>query len=1219
MKATKKLIAFIATFLMVFSNGFTALPAAMALSTDNPTQEFSGFDYWLDDLWGTKFDDGSKDTYTVNLASGTPVWNSDGASSTLGALSSPQVEYVTVKTGSKYGQWFLYDAAGNQVWPGGTKRYNVTVGTGSYPTITVTKIGDSQQISHMAVFFSEPKGGFKIRKVFAGSLGDVSYDFTIHIDGGPNNSVHRTIDIDVNGNSGNVWFDVNNLPYGTYTITEDSESGYQLVSVINDETGDNTVNINSSGYTNGNVTVTNQKVATVKFIKNVAGVHNDSTTFTFNIAKWNGSAFVDYTTVDVSELAFKTLKLPEGKYKVTEANKPGYNNDSITDDYGTTTDGIFEITATNYCNPIAVTVTAVNSKVYGSIEVTKGFTGAAPANGTTFTFQLFENGSQVGADKVLTWGQDGNKITFPGLEYGHTYYVKEVAKTGFDIDPDFAGDGYAVTINSPLASINCDNTKLFGSIEVTKAFTGAAPADGTTFTFQLFENGSQVGADKVLTWGQDGNKITFPGLEYGHTYTVKEVAKPGFTTDPDFVDGVSATIGSPDGQWNFSFQCDNTSLYGSISLHKEFQGVTSADPDDIFEVKIEGVGNNYSQIVQLKANGEPVVKNDLPWGGKFKITEINIPAGYALVGISGTNLNEDDTFQLTDDLASISVTVTNKMLGSMNIKKVVSNYTTDETFYVKVVGKVGDTVVYSDEIAVKADDTDGVDIGSLPYGDYTVSEDPAKIPANYRNVSITHSTFTIDNTTKSVGIVVRNEAIGSIRVQKLDSRSTDGNPIPVPGTHFEIYYMDGGTKVMVDDDAITDDDGEINIHNLLVGVTYYAHETIPAPGYSIVPNDVRQYVISAPGAVATAATFVNDPIGRIEVEKRDSRTEQLLGGFKFGLYPTEADALAGTNLIEELTTSSEAGDGFGKAVSSDLVLTGDVTSFWVKELAGLPGYQLNANVYKVDIAFQSRLEPASITVNNDPLLKVMIYKYDAATVKDGDYTAATKLAGAKFGIFMDEAATVRAIPGDLVTAVDPDTGDIYATVTLPFGGQHPITYWVKEVAAPDGYILDPSAPAVPVTFIEGDPLTTFAVARFANVRNIGSIMISKIDALTLKPLAGAEFTLYADENATVQVGSPVTTGADGIARFDNLTPGNYWIKETKAPKDYEGFPDALPVKVVGGVTEPEPITITNQYNPPEDIQTGMMDWNVLLLGGLALMAGVMLVIFTRKRRATSIR
>uniref|UniRef100_UPI0036F29537 SpaA isopeptide-forming pilin-related protein n=1 Tax=Bacillus mobilis TaxID=2026190 RepID=UPI0036F29537 len=65
----------------------------------------------------------------------------------------------------------------------------------------------------------------------------------------------------------------------------------------------------------------------------------------------------------------------------------------------------------------------------------------------------------------------------------------------------------------------------------------------------------------------------------------------------------------------------------------------------------------------------------------------------------------------------------------------------------------------------------------------------------------------------------------------------------------------------------------------------------------------------------------------------------------------------------------------------------------------------------------------------------------------------------------------------------------------------------------------------------------------------GSLQIIKVDDKDRKvALAGAEFTLY-DQTGTTAI-RPITTGDDGVAKFNNLRRDKYLIKETKAPKGY---------------------------------------------------------------------
>ncbi|MGM2766817.1 MULTISPECIES: SpaA isopeptide-forming pilin-related protein [unclassified Bacillus (in: firmicutes)] len=65
----------------------------------------------------------------------------------------------------------------------------------------------------------------------------------------------------------------------------------------------------------------------------------------------------------------------------------------------------------------------------------------------------------------------------------------------------------------------------------------------------------------------------------------------------------------------------------------------------------------------------------------------------------------------------------------------------------------------------------------------------------------------------------------------------------------------------------------------------------------------------------------------------------------------------------------------------------------------------------------------------------------------------------------------------------------------------------------------------------------------------GSLQIIKVDDKDKKvALAGAEFTLY-DQTGTSAI-RPITTGDDGVAKFNNLRRDKYLIKETKAPEGY---------------------------------------------------------------------
>lgn len=80
---------------------------------------------------------------------------------------------------------------------------------------------------------------------------------------------------------------------------------------------------------------------------------------------------------------------------------------------------------------------------------------------------------------------------------------------------------------------------------------------------------------------------------------------------------------------------------------------------------------------------------------------------------------------------------------------------------------------------------------------------------------------------------------------------------------------------------------------------------------------------------------------------------------------------------------------------------------------------------------------------------------------------------------------------------------------------------------------------------------------------LGAAAVTKTSASTGAPLAGAVFELVSG-NAVI---ATQTTGADGVARFENLQPGVYTIREKSAPEGYlVSVPGGQSVTVTAGGT-----------------------------------------------------
>lgn len=113
------------------------------------------------------------------------------------------------------------------------------------------------------------------------------------------------------------------------------------------------------------------------------------------------------------------------------------------------------------------------------------------------------------------------------------------------------------------------------------------------------------------------------------------------------------------------------------------------------------------------------------------------------------------------------------------------------------------------------------------------------------------------------------------------------------------------------------------------------------------------------------------------------------------------------------------------------------------------------------------------------------------------------------------------------------------------------TYYVKEITAPQGYILD-SEPSAEITIKKTAAHGTITMTN--EKYTAGSITVKKVDE-NGNPLAGAEFMLSGPK------AEKKTTDNSGVAEFTGLEAGKYYIIEKTAPKGYGRYDGTVTVEI----------------------------------------------------------
>ena len=354
------------------------------------------------------------------------------------------------------------------------------------------------------------------------------------------------------------------------------------------------------------------------------------------------------------------------------------------------------------------------------------------------------------------------------------------------------------------------------------------------------------------------------------------------------------------------------------------------------------------------------------------------------------------------------------------------------------------------------------------------------------------------------------------------------------------------------DTITTDEEGTAKSKELYLG-KYTVTET-KAPEGMVINKDGHQVELTYAGqevaVTETATSFYNERQKvKISLEKVLEQDETFgigkndeLKNISFGLYAKE-------DIVSESGTVIPA-DGLieiiGLAEDGTATVATDLPfgSYYIKEMATDEHYILNDEQYAFTFDYAGQdTETVEIKVNDGkPIENKLIYGSVSGKKVDENGEA---LAGAVIGIFKADETEFTAEHA-FMTVKSGEDGS-FAFKKVPYGN-----WIVKEIEAPEGFVLDGTAHAVTI-----DRNEQVIEAEITNEYIHGNIRLTKVDAdYPDNKLTGATFEVYKDVNGDGKlddkdelVGNLEETSV-GIYEMQELLYGKYLVKETKAP---EGF------------------------------------------------------------------
>lgn len=740
-------------------------------------------------------------------------------------------------------------------------------------------------------------------------------------------------------------------------------------------------------------------------------------------------------------------------------------------------------------------------------------------SGSELTFKvLIPKDSPKGEFRVLVKGKLENKSVLFGVahdEKKQNYYVSPL--------PSYNGDSWAQlayapeggdvpdTPETPIATTDVQILKVRkGTKEGLAGAVFKVEIDGKTIGHYVTDKNGEIKIEKVS----------------GTLSVTEEVPPKGYVLDENNHKDVE--IRNNDEPTVITFANEEQAQLEVVKL--------DADTGDKLEgavIRVAYDGGNDFWDLHTNASGKASLSNLK--SGTYSVKEISAPAGYLL----------NDTVQTVKLEAgkTASVTLKNQAKPGILIKK----YDEDTGMPLPdaefSVAKKGGSIVYEG----MTDKSGQIKVENLSEDWYTITEIAA--PKGYLIADKSKDVYLEGG--KCVVVKFDNRLRPSLQLMKLDAKTNE----PLAGAKFKVTKTEDKTV----SEYVTDRTGTVVIRDLDEAV--YTVEEIQAPdGYTISTDNHKDIALEwgktktliftdtkKPTLIITKTNAltnqgVPDTVFKIQREKADG------GVVTLGTYKTDANGqivLKGVDAGWYVITEVRAAQGMS-------LPSNPVTRKYLAEGENAYTDLKGSTALETNKTEGTDSDNVKVTSGKDYGEEIPNYPLNSIVIKKTDANTSKLLAGAAF--------EVRKVSGD----ISGSSGTIIGRYTTDDSGIIVITgleagaYLIEEVRPPANYLLSENSKQQAWLKADG---TSVVEVTFANYP-YGHLLITKTDADTKKPLAGAKFkVITADGTIVGNANGEFMTDSNGEILIPNVRPDSYVVTEIQAPTGYEISEEAKTIKV----------------------------------------------------------